>query len=589
MKQYMSPRMQKLAVFFRLFRMYVSVVFGISRWSEFIKEKKKKTARYTEGSAAGAVPNGAAAGCRTDDVSIVKTVLLVLLLIYVGGCFIVLFGSMTVNLYRTLRPLGMLQLLFALEAGIVLVFLLLTNFLLTLSTYSIGGIENTLLAMPIQPSVFFGAKYFAHCIPAMLFSVAFFTVEASVYGYYEQPPVYFYAVSVIGSLFFPLPVIAFCYFVHILLMRSTAVFKNKQAVMLTGGLIGIVLTIGTNYLMRQPRDTAALQDMIMRYQPSISSRLAFLLPLRLFAESLAAASVAAMLRSFIPFVLLCIGGAAALIFFFSGVYVRTLAGFDERKVKKLNEAERKLVFGGKLVQRPIGISLLLREIRMMNREPAYFLNGPLMIVIIPFVIVVMYFSKSADIPTTLLDMLWDGAGVLLSGVCGAFLGSATNVAATAVSRDAKNIGFIKSLPISVAQYLQAKLAHAMLIAVIGVLAGTGGTALVFSLPFLDTAAALGIGLSLAFFCNLLALTLDILHPKLNWETPAAAIKQNINAMVIFFTDMLLLSITAAAALFLSLPRYLYVLYFAGVPLLLSGAVIYFFLPHAERKISSLEL
>ena len=633
MKQQRGTGKRNAAVFWRLLKMYITLVFGISRLREFIQDKKAKgeprraaesgdgknggsridrtagrdrdageetvdgdagkdggtgSETVDEADSKGTVASDAAAH-RSDKISIVKTALLALFLIYIGGCFIVLFGTMAANLYKIFSPLGMRQQLFELEMLMVLLFLLMANFVLTLSTYSIGGVEDMLRAMPIHPAVLFGAKYLAHCIPAMLISLSFFLVTAAVYGFYEQQSFVFYAAAAIGGIFFPLPVIGFCYLVHILLMRTTAAFKNKQVIMLLGSCIGIALALGINYLVHWSHDTAALQTLLMQYQHGSAAQFAAVLPVRLFAKSLAASSTAERLGFLLIFIVLCSTLAAALVLVFSQMYVKTLDGFNEKKLKRLNTSERRKLFGGKLVQRPLWFSLLLREIRMMNREPAYLLNGPFMIIMFPLILTLMYVTGSADIPAAVSGLLEGGGGLLIAALCGAFLGSATNTAATAVSRDAKNISFMKSLPVPVAAYMQAKLTHAMLVALIGILIGTGGAAYFFSLRAAETAAAVSIALALAFFCNILALMLDTAHPKLHWDSPAAAIKHNINAIVIIFTDMLLVSIIAAAALFLSLPVYMYALYFAGVPFVLSCGILYFFFPYAERKISRLEL
>ena len=244
---------------------------------------------------------------------------------------------------------------------------------------------------------------------------------------------------------------------------------------------------------------------------------------------------------------------------------------------------------GKFARRPVFAALLLREIRMLNREPAYLLNGPFTIILLPLIYGIMYLTGSLYLPAETEAFMRGSAGMLIAGVCGAFLGSATGIAATAVSRDAKNLGMIKSLPLSKKRFMQAKLTHAMLFAGIGSLIGTGGISLLFSLKPLTAVTALVIALSLALFCNLLALMLDTAHPKLHWTTPAAAVKHNLNNIIILFSDILLLSITVVTATLASLPQQFYLPCFAGIPLFASGIIAHFFWPYAERKINEIEI
>ena len=129
----------------------------------------------------------------------------------------------------------------------------------------------------------------------------------------------------------------------------------------------------------------------------------------------------------------------------------------------------------------------------------------------------------------------------------------------------------------------------MLFAGIGSLIGVGGITFLFSLTPLTAAAAFIIALSLTLFCNLLALMLDTAHPKLYWDTPTAAVKHNLNNVIMLFSDLLLLSIIVTTAVLISMPQKLYLLCFAGIPLLISSIIAHFFWPYAERKINEIEI
>ena len=608
-----------LTVFTSLFRIYAALVFGVAQWQNFICKKNDRTdssngersgetsssrirngqAQAAENVTEGFVENssnggatGSAVGSTGENTSIVKTGLFILFLIYIGGCFIVLFRTLTVNLYKSLQPLGMQQLIFEIEITALFAFLFISNFLLTLSTYFIGSIEQALRAMPIPSRIFFAAKFLAHCLPAMIISISFFGITAVTYGRYEHPPAAFYAMALIGAVFFPLPIIGLCYLIHIGVMRMTKIFKQRRFVMMITGLLGIAMALGINYFVQSVnmlRDVPDLAGTLSRYRQSISALIHYLLPVHFFADSLAAGSFSAAAGSFIPFIATCIVVPAAVIGLLSSLYEKTLDGFDDHTLKRLTASETVNLIRSKFARRSIFTALLLREIRMMNREPAYLLNGPFTIILLPLIYGIMHLTGSLYLPPETAAFMRGSAGVLIAGVCGAFLGSAGGVAATAVSRDAKNLSMIKSLPLSTKQYMQAKLVHAMLFAGVGACIGTGGIALLFSLKPLTVAAALIIALSLALFCNLLALMLDTVHPKLHWDTPAAAVKHNLNNIIMLFLDLLILSITVAAATLTSMPQRFYLLCFAGIPLLASGIIAHFFWPYAERKINGIEI
>lgn len=592
-----------IAVFKSLFRIYAMMVFGISRWQDFIRGKKGRihgssrnkqeqaTQNFTEAADNG-INSGNIAENTGATASIIKTGLFILFLIYIGGCFIVLFRMITINLYRSLQPLGMQPLLFEIEITVLFVFLFISNFLLTLSTYFIGNIEPTLRAMPIPPRIFFGAKFLAHCLPAMIISIAFFAVTAAVYGYYEHSPASFYIMALTGAVFFPLPIIGLCYLINIVIMRTTKIVKQRRFVMMITGVFGIVMALGINYFVQSVNmlhESSNLAGALTPSQPLIAAVTRCLFPVHFFAAALSATSFSAAIGSFLSFIAVCITLPAAIIGLLSGVYEKTLDGFDEQPLKRLTASEAGEFIRNRFTRRSVFAALLLREIHSMNREPAYLLNGPFTIILMPLIYGIMYLTGSLNLPPDAESFMQSSIGLVVAGVCGAFLGSATGIAATAVSRDAKNLGLIKSLPLSIKRYMQAKLAHTMLFAVIGAMIGTGGIGVLFSLKLSAIGGALVIALSLALFCNLLALILDTAHPKLHWDTPAAAVKHNLNTIIMLLSDLLLLSITIAVALLTSLPQGYYLLCFAGIPLLASAITAHFFWRYAEQQINRIEI
>ena len=60
----------------------------------------------------------------------------------------------------------------------------------------------------------------------------------------------FYFWGTLCAMLIPLPMIAVAYFVNVLLMRFTRIFKNKNLITAIGAAIGIFLSFGFNYLIQ---------------------------------------------------------------------------------------------------------------------------------------------------------------------------------------------------------------------------------------------------------------------------------------------------------------------------------------------------
>ncbi|MHB0898548.1 MAG: hypothetical protein ACYC1A_13450, partial [Spirochaetales bacterium] len=148
--------------------------------------------------------------------------------------------------------------------------------------------------------------------------------------------------------------------------------------------------------------------------------------------------------------------------------------------------------------------------------------------------------------------------------------------------------WIKSLPISPIGYFMAKFLHAEVYSIFGVIVGCGA-----GLLFLHTAAGdlLLAALLALLFCtafNMSALWLDTAFPKLRWDNPIAAMKQNPNAVIAILGAMGLIGGMSALSLFLSLPRYAYAIIYGGVFVIPILAWVRFYPKFAAEKYRKLE-
>ncbi|MFH2115418.1 MAG: hypothetical protein ABIJ86_13015 [Spirochaetota bacterium] len=274
----------------------------------------------------------------------------------------------------------------------------------------------------------------------------------------------------------------------------------------------------------------------------------------------------------------------------AGAYVKSLVGFNESHVRKLDKQDAEKFILARLRQGNPFIALVRREVAMMNREPMYLLNGPFIIVIMPLILVIMLVVQKEtfmDDPAlaSIRVMLEGGAGVALAGLAGTFLGSSTSISCTALSRDAKALPYIKSLPISAGQYMLAKLAHGLVFAVFGALVGTGLLSYAVGLSAPDTALALGVALSLSFLLNLTGLWLDTANPRLNWDNPIAAMKQNPNALIAILGCMGILGGIGYLAISHGLGTLAFGLLFGLVPAVLFTVLLALYPCFAEKRLA----
>ena len=511
--------------------------------------------------------------------------------------FAFLFITLNIGVYNSLVPLGLQGLLF-LNAAIALTMMnLVVGFLMALSTYFLGQMETQFLAMPIQPQALFAAKLTVVYITELPFGLFFMGSAMAVFGIKENPHPLFYLWGLAAALLLPLPAISFSYLVQVPLLSIARFLKNKQVLLIIGGVVGMFFALGFNLyyqsIMARMGDPQWLADHMTgpdsliasigrAYPPSLYTWRALSNPV-----SWGALADAGRLLG------LCLTGPVLAVIFLSHPYAASLPGFNEGYVKKMSKKDEQMFFLKEFKQRPLFLTLFMREFNAMNREPMYLLNGPFIIILLPLIMGVMFLVQRDALMNepeiaAILEYIKTGAGQTAAALLGAFLGSGTSIACTALSRDAKALPYIKSLPLKRSAYMFAKLAHGLLFAGLGSFLGAGLLAILLGLSAADALGAIAVALALSALINMAGLWLDTANPRLDWNSPVAAMKQNPNSVIQILASMFLIGGAGYLSFTMDWNKPLFLL-LVGLPaFLLFLGLAWLYQPYAEKRLGQLE-
>ena len=197
-------------------------------------------------------------------------------------------------------------------------------------------------------------------------------------------------------------------------------------------------------------------------------------------------------------------------------------------------------------------ALIGKEIRLLVRTPAFFMNCVLINFIWPVTMLfIMTSGEQEDIeglrrlvgsgvPLATLVLVGMGSAVVVGGISGA--------SASGISREGSQFFTSKYLPAPYLTQLKAKMTVAFLLALAGFVLLLGVVAVFFRL----TAAAIGLlllaALPAAAFPVLAGMLLDIHFPKLVWDNEYRAVKQNLNIVLL----MVISGLAGAACIWLAL-------------------------------------
>lgn len=217
------------------------------------------------------------------------------------------------------------------------------------------------------------------------------------------------------------------------------------------------------------------------------------------------------------------------------------SGETTARRKTLNDSDYKRMGTG----RPALLAYWLKEVRLLLRNPTYFMNCVVINLLVPVLLAVPFLiqSRNQKGPMPWESLVDKPAGhiILMSAITGVviFLAGSNAIAATSLSREGKEFYISKYIPLAYKIQVQAKLLSAYVFGILGaVLLIIAATVLMpLKVQFIGT--LLGISLVAVMPVIEAGLLIDLARPKLEWENETQAFKQTLNVVLSMLFSVLL--------------------------------------------------
>lgn len=522
-------------------------------------------------------------GFKKGPKGIIKSIFLILLFLYLFAVMGIMYVLVMLNTYKILSASGTTELMpiisLLMATGIILFF----GFASVASSYYTGNCEEMLLTLPITPGQLFTGKFAVAFVSDAIFGLLIFAISSGVYGYNEgllTNPL-FYIGFIVCALAFSVTAVFVIYFLFILVLYLIPPLRSKKILTVIATIFIIVFS--AFYGMANSIVTSMMSDADFAMErlggtvekiSEVGKNIPFIMYFSKALEGkILPILILAAITALILFVLVPLAG---------NMYVKTLNGFSDVKTKKISASKAEEVITKDVRSVSVFHAVFVRDFRSIIREPAFFSNGPLFVFIFPVIMLfsfaigfisagesvseILYFLQEKLMELDADQILKLKYNITLGGAAyTVFSGTFANVATTSFSREGKSLYDLKAMPIQNEIIIKAKFWHAMLYV---------GFACVISIIVL-IAADLFIGLPFSFsdyfeMCFMMVITsgsistllifvdmfVDTINPKLQWENPMAATKQNMNVLLSMLITMVSCGLIVILELFV-LPKQMY--------------------------------
>lgn len=444
-------------------------------------------------------------------------------------------GNFVAGLYDTLVSIGEEGVLLSLGIAVSALIIFFFGLFYTMNTFYFSDDIESLLPLPVKSSHILGAKFIIVTLFEYLTECLVLVPILVVYGVKSGQGFLYYMYGLFIFLSLPVLPIMLDSIIVMIIMRLTNLAKNKDAFRMISAIIAIVLWIGVNALSQRIAFSQGMGQLRLGNN-SLVSITANIFPVSKFgalglinSETLKGLGYTSL---FIAFALV-----GFLFFLFLGnlLYYQGVTGVS------VSSSHGKQISGTELERQAVRSSVLksyvLKELRILFRTPAYFINCVLTNFIWPlfFVIPVLTQSKTMRGMGQLTGFLQNEGvwGTFLAVAVGVilFVASSNAVTATAISREGEDILFSKYIPLSFQTQIMAKVISGVLMGLIGMLSMSIAAVLLLKIPLFLLILVWGISLLAILFSNLAGIMIDLLNPKLHWDNEQKAVKQNINLVL----------------------------------------------------------
>jgi ABC-2 type transport system permease protein len=477
-------------------------------------------------------------------------VLIVLLTLYIIGCFFFMFGWMFYSVCKPLFEYGFGWLYFALAAIMATILCFIGSVFMAQQQLFSAKDNDLLLAMPIPPAYILGSRMFALFAVNYFFEFLVLGPAGVVYCMTYTPSAAGVVLFVVCALFLAFIVMTLsCIFGWILALIIDRV-RNKSLVSTVFSLCFLAA-----YFYFYGNMNKYIGTMVQNGASVAAAVKSAIYPAYAFGTAVANGDLAQLGL----FLLCCIVP-------FGIVYVILSRGFisittSHRGAAKIKYRERALKVGS------ASSALLRKELKHFGANGMYIMNAAMgsVFTLAAAVALVIY----RDLPQTVLASVPAIAGHLGPAAAGmlCMLAATDIISAPSVSLEGKNLWIAQSLPVPGGKILMAKANMHIVVALPPIIIAALAAILVLRpspLSVLDILLAPSL---MTVFCALLGVVVNLHFPRFDFVNEVAVVKQSMSVIISMFGSMGIVILSAALYIWLlkdMLSGELFILLFSAV-------------------------
>lgn len=461
----------------------------------------------------------------------VKAIAKKLLMFFAIAYIACVMGFLSVELINSLKTVN--------QTGVFLSLCLIISVMVSLIRSVISSLQllyfskdiEYLLPLPISPFKIVLAKFNVIIISSYVLEIFTLAIPFIIYGIYMMQEPVFFVMTAIVFLFLPIIPTILSALISVILMRFTNIFKNKDIVQYVTVIMAFALVIAMQFFMMNNQEMTEFMfaNKLLEVDGVAKEISNYVIIAKQAFISLTEFEDLEYIKNAIFLI-----GESATVYLLAGLltaktYIKSATNITSgKKTKNVNLD---------ISKRSIARAYIDKEVKMLFRTPAFFLNTVLPIFIFPVLLVIPFTNidtaSTEDISMAIKvisENMQNTMGLAIILCILIFLYLFNYISVTSISREGENAIIMKYLPIELNKQCRYKIAPGYLLNLFPILLVAIGIKFIFFANTIFILEILLIGMLLNVFINYFGVLIDIVNPKLHWTTEYSVVKQNMNML-----------------------------------------------------------
>ncbi len=490
---------------------------------------------------------------KNDKKALWKSIGMGLVILIALAEIIGIYTFMMLQLYKGGLIINAPQVVLTMATVVSGIIVLIFGIFYILSTVFLAKDTELLASLPIPQGGVFLSKFILVLLGEYPFAFFLMIPPVIIYGIGQNMGVIYYILAIICTLFIPLVPLVISAFFSLFLMNIVSRSRHRDLITIIGSIILLVgLFLGQNYLISQmPGNEQEFLAEIFKSSNLIVEFIGRAFPPAIWITKILTGTLAETLINLAYLLIISLGAFGLVYFIASFIYQRgataqfeTGASYGKAKLSYKSSSQVLTIF--KI------------EWLILLRTPIYALNSLVMVFMAPMLMMLpMFGGNFANDPDVqfMYQLIEKGEStpllpMIVAGLITLFVLINPAVSST-FSREGKNFWILKNIPVRPEIQVYGKLLTGYSISFIAAVLSALMAMLSFRIPLVSTIMVVILSSTALIPISAVGIYIDLMRPKLVWNNPQEAIKQNFNVVIAMLLGFILVTVFGVVGYFVA--------------------------------------